>query len=89
MHIYYIFLLLICITCNIIRTVYEVLKYKGKIKGDNHPFFILIIFNMAILFGSWWQMSKNDPYKIPINKIFRTFYLYNRDDAFFSVNYKA
>ena len=67
MHIYYIFLLLVCIICNIIRTVYEVLKYKSRIKGDNHPFFILIIINMIILFGAWLQMSKNDPYKIFTN----------------------
>ena len=65
MYIYY-FLLFICIICNIIRTIYEILKYKGKIKGDNHPFYILIIINMIILFGSWIQMSKNDPYKIQI-----------------------
>ena len=66
MHFYFL-LLFICIICNIIRTIYEVLKYKDIIKGDNHPFFILIIINMVILIGSWWQMSKNDPYKIPIN----------------------
>ena len=60
----YYLLLSICVICIIIRTVYEILKYKGKIKGDNHFYFIFIIITMVILFGSWIRMSKNDPYKI-------------------------
>ncbi len=63
----YVIFLSICFICHLIRTIYEILKYKGKIKGDNNFHYIFIIINMFVLFYSWIHMSKFDPYKIQIN----------------------
>ncbi len=67
----YYFFFLVCCLCNLIRTIYEILKYKGIIKGDKGFLFIIIIFNMVGLFSSWLYMSKNDPYKITINNLIK------------------
>lgn len=63
----YFLLLTMCCICHLIRTAYEILKYKQKIKGDNNFLFFIIIINMFILFAAWIQMSKFDPYKIQVN----------------------
>ena len=61
---------IVCITCNIIRFLYEILKHKKIIKANQ--FTLMIIFtNMALLWVSWVLLCINDMHRIELFDIIR------------------
>jgi protein-S-isoprenylcysteine O-methyltransferase Ste14 len=50
-----------------IRTIYELLKIRNKIRSENKVVFIIIFTNMVILWISWFNLSFTDPNKINLN----------------------
>ena len=61
---------IVCIICNIIRFMYEILKDKKIIKANQ--FTLLIIFtSMALLWVSWFVLCFNDIHRIVLSDIIR------------------
>jgi protein-S-isoprenylcysteine O-methyltransferase Ste14 len=61
---------IVCIICNIIRFMYEILKHKKFIKANQ--FTLVIIFtNMALLWISWVLLCFNDTHLIELADIIR------------------
>ena len=61
---------IVCIICNIVRFIYEILKHKKIIKANQ--FTLVIIFtNMALLWVSWVLLCFSDVHRIEIADIIR------------------
>ncbi len=61
---------IVCIICNIIRFIYEILKHKKIIKANQ--FTLVVIFtNMALLWVSWVLLCANDIHRIELTNIIR------------------
>jgi len=58
-------LVIICTITHIVRSVYEILKHKKKLKPDKFSFVVVFI-NMLILWTSWFALCRFDVYKIPL-----------------------
>lgn len=56
----------ICFVCYIIRTIFNVLKYKKSPLAENKRIVTSIYIIMAILWFSWFQMCFIDPIKLNI-----------------------
>jgi len=56
----------ICFVCYIIRTIFNVLKYKKSPLAENKRIVTSIFIVMGILWFSWFQMCFSDPIKINI-----------------------
>ena len=64
------FAVIICIICNLVRFIYELLKHKNIIKANR--FTLVIIFtNMALLWVSWVLLCFNDPHSIELCNFIR------------------
>jgi len=61
----------ICFVCYIIRTVFNVLVYKGTPIAENRKILNFIFVIMGILWFSWHYMCFIDPIKINIHSFFR------------------
>ena len=61
----------ICFVCYIIRTVFNLLKYKKSLLTENKKIVNLIFIVMGILWFSWFQMCFSDPTKINIPGLIR------------------
>jgi protein-S-isoprenylcysteine O-methyltransferase Ste14 len=59
----YFALVFVCGITNCIRSVYEILKHKNKIKPDKLTFVIVFI-NMLLLWMSWFLLCSLDIYRI-------------------------
>lgn len=62
----YLFFSIVSIIGLLIRTIYDISKYKLRIIKDNKLFDFLIIIVMIITWGSWLNMPKNDPVTLNI-----------------------
>ncbi|MEI6748008.1 MAG: methyltransferase family protein [Bacteroidales bacterium] len=60
----------VCIICNIIRFIYEVLKHK-KIIQANQLTLVIMFANMALLWISWVVLCVNDTHRIELSGIIR------------------
>lgn len=56
----------VCFICYMLRTVFNILKYKDNPLAENRRVVISIYVVMAILWFSWSQMSFLDPFKVNI-----------------------
>jgi protein-S-isoprenylcysteine O-methyltransferase Ste14 len=63
-------LVIVCIATHIIRSVYEILKYKKKLNPDKLSF-VIIFTNMAILWVSWFVLCSLDPFRISLPGMLR------------------
>jgi len=54
-------LFLVCLTCHILRSIYEILKYKNKMPPGNKIVFGFMFINMGALWASWFMMCELDP----------------------------
>ena len=63
-------LIFVCILTHIIRSVYELLKYK-KILQPTGLSFIIMFLNMALLWVSWFALCSLDEFKIVLPDIIR------------------
>jgi protein-S-isoprenylcysteine O-methyltransferase Ste14 len=61
---------IVCILTHIVRSVYEVLKHKNKLKATKLTFVIVFI-NMLLLWLSWFVLCSFDVCKISIPVIVR------------------
>jgi len=61
---------IICVITNIIRTIYEILKYKNILK-HNKITFVIIFINMVLLWLSWFILCSLDIYKINLPGVIR------------------
>ena len=61
---------IVCITCNIIRSIYEIFKHKKIIKA-NHFTLVIIFANMASLWVSWVLLCFNDIHRIELADMIR------------------
>ena len=57
-------LVIVCTISHIVRSVYEILKRKNKLKSDKLTFAIVFT-NMMVLWMSWFALCTFDVYKIP------------------------
>jgi len=64
----FIFFVSLCVITHIIRTIYEVLKHKKKLKL-NRISFIIVFINMVVLWISWIALCSKDIYKIALPSI--------------------
>jgi methanethiol S-methyltransferase len=61
---------IVCIICNMIRFMYEILKHKKIIKANQ--FTLVIIFtNMALLWVSWVLLCLTDTHSIELSNLIR------------------
>jgi protein-S-isoprenylcysteine O-methyltransferase Ste14 len=67
---FYLFLGL-SITTHVVRTGYELLKYRNMINPGNKIVFGLIFTNMAILWVSWFALCLTDPGKVIFNPVLK------------------
>ena len=56
----------ICFICYMLRTVFNVLKYKNSPLAENRKIVTAIFVVMGILWFSWFQMCFSDPIKMNI-----------------------
>ena len=63
-------LVIVCTITHIVRSVYEILKHKNKLKPDKFTFAIVFI-NMLLLWMSWFALCSLDIYGIQPNGIVR------------------
>jgi protein-S-isoprenylcysteine O-methyltransferase Ste14 len=61
-------LVIVCTITHVIRTVYEILKYKKVLEASKLSFVIVFI-NMLILWGSWVFLCSLDIYKFTLPAI--------------------
>lgn len=59
-----------CIITHIVRTIYEILKHRQILKPGKLSF-VIILFNMIVLWSTWIFLCSYDIYKIDIPDIFR------------------
>lgn len=71
----YFLLVAVCTVTHVVRTIYEVLKYK-KILTPNKLTFIIIFINMAVLWISWIALCSIDSFKINLPGILHDFGLW-------------
>jgi len=57
-------LVIVCTITHIVRSVYEILKHKNKLK-TNKLTFVIVFINMMLLWMSWFALCSFDVYKIP------------------------
>ncbi|MCX6243138.1 MAG: isoprenylcysteine carboxylmethyltransferase family protein [Bacteroidetes bacterium] len=57
-------LVVVCSITHVVRTVYEILKHKDKLKA-NKLTFVIVFINMMLLWMSWVALCSFDVYKIP------------------------
>jgi protein-S-isoprenylcysteine O-methyltransferase Ste14 len=62
----------VCIITHIIRSLYEILKHRKKIR-PNRLSFVIIFVNMGILWASWFGLCSNDFLKMNLPGIIRYF----------------
>jgi protein-S-isoprenylcysteine O-methyltransferase Ste14 len=55
----------VCISCNIVRFVYEILKHKKIIKANKYTLVVIFI-SMALLWVSWVILCINDEHRIEL-----------------------
>jgi protein-S-isoprenylcysteine O-methyltransferase Ste14 len=65
-------LVFLCLITHIIRSTYEILKHK-KILETNKLTFVIIFFNMAVLWISWFVLCSVDVFRISFPDIVRYF----------------
>jgi protein-S-isoprenylcysteine O-methyltransferase Ste14 len=65
-------LVMLCITTHIVRSIYEILKFKNIVK-PNKLTFAIIFTNMGLLWSSWFVLCSRDPNKINIPVIVHYF----------------
>ena len=63
-------LVIVCTFTHIVRTVYEILKHKKKLKPGKLTFVIVFI-NMLLLWMSWFALCSLDIYRIHLDEIVR------------------
>ena len=63
-------LVLVCLFTHIVRSVYEILKYKQILKPGKLSFVIIFI-NMVLLWMSWFLLCSLDIYRIDLPGIVR------------------
>ncbi|MEI7492166.1 MAG: isoprenylcysteine carboxylmethyltransferase family protein [Bacteroidota bacterium] len=63
-------LVIVCTVTHAVRSVYEILKHKNKLKPDQFTF-IIVFSNMMLLWMSWFALCGFDAYKIPTPGIVR------------------
>jgi protein-S-isoprenylcysteine O-methyltransferase Ste14 len=63
-------LVIVCTITHIVRSIYEILKHKNKLKPDKLTFVIVFI-NMLLLWLSWFALCSLDIYRIPQGGIVR------------------
>jgi protein-S-isoprenylcysteine O-methyltransferase Ste14 len=61
-------LVMLCILTHLIRSVYEILKFRKIIKPDKLSF-VIIFANMIILWVSWFSLCSFDMYRIELLNI--------------------
>jgi len=66
----FISLIIICTATHIVRTVYEILKHKERLKAGKLTFTIIFT-NMIILWISWILLCNYDIFKIHLHEIVR------------------
>jgi len=67
----FLFFLILSIVTHAIRTIYEILKTRNKIKLQNKIIFIIIATDMFVLWISWFYLCLTDPVKITLSPVFR------------------
>ena len=65
-------LVVFCIATNIVRLIYEILKHK-KLLLPNKISFLVILFNMLLLWSSWFLLCSSDPFIISLPRIINYF----------------
>lgn len=63
-------LVIICIITHIVRSAYEILKHRQKVKPGKLSF-VIILFNMILLWVSWVLLCRFDIYKTDLLGIIR------------------
>jgi len=63
-------LVILCIITHVVRSVYEILKYKRTIKQGKLSFAIIFT-NMILLWVSWFLLCRVDLYRVNLPYIFR------------------
>jgi protein-S-isoprenylcysteine O-methyltransferase Ste14 len=63
-------LVILCITTHVVRSVYEILKYKKLLKPGRLSFAIIFA-NMALLWISWFVLCSFDPFRMEPGRIVR------------------
>src|SRR5512133_2102365 len=66
----FLILIIVCFLTHIIRTVYEILKHKKKLKPNALSFIIMFI-NMMLLWMSWFALCNLDIHKIAMPPVIR------------------
>lgn len=66
---------IICIVAHILRTIYEILKHRKKIKASRLTFIVVFI-NMALLWASWFGLCEQDVVKVDVPAFIRYFGLF-------------
>lgn len=66
----FIILIFVCALTHIIRSAYEILKHKNIVQPTGLSF-IIIFFNMALLWVSWFALCSLDEFKIILSDIIR------------------
>jgi len=61
-------LVIVCTITHIVRSVYEILKHKNKLK-PNKLTFVIVFSNMLLLWMSWFALCAFDVYKIHMSGI--------------------
>jgi protein-S-isoprenylcysteine O-methyltransferase Ste14 len=67
---FFLILIIVCFFTHIIRTFYEVLKHKKKLKPNKLSFIIMFI-NMVLLWMSWFALCNLDIHKIAMPPVIR------------------
>jgi len=63
-------LVIICIITHVVRSVYEILKHRQKLKPGKSSF-VIILFNMILLWVTWVLLCRYDIYRIDFPDIIR------------------
>jgi protein-S-isoprenylcysteine O-methyltransferase Ste14 len=63
-------MVIICVITHVIRSIYEILKYKRTLKANKLTFTIMFI-NMLLLWVTWFMLCYFDTYKIEIPSVIR------------------
>jgi protein-S-isoprenylcysteine O-methyltransferase Ste14 len=66
----FLILVIVCIATHVIRTIYEILKYKKILKANQLTFVIMLI-NMLALWVSWFLLCAFDIHKIELFSLTR------------------
>lgn len=63
-------LVIICIITHVVRSVYEILKHRQKLKPGKSSF-VIILLNMILLWVTWVLLCRYDIYRIDFPDIIR------------------